>query len=112
MAIKAGTKVGPNPTRRIRGADSTTDAWKRRAACDVNKGLVADPEVFFGLTEADLAACRKVCRRCPVHQECLEDALRLGDDWSVRASTTPMQRRKIRESHAEEAKRCRTRGIA
>ncbi len=50
--------------------------WRTRAAC-----LDVDPELFFPAAEvgpvhdAQVAAAKSVCARCPVRAECLAEAL-------------------------------------
>lgn len=45
--------------------------WWERAAC-----LGRDREIFFATTRAGQAAAKAFCRRCPVVEQCLRDALR------------------------------------
>ncbi|PSJ23917.1 WhiB family transcriptional regulator, partial [Streptosporangium nondiastaticum] len=42
-----------------------------------------------------LARARSVCAGCPVRRPCLDDAMERGDGWSVRAGTTPEERRAL-----------------
>jgi hypothetical protein len=70
--------------------------WRTRAAC-----LSADSELFFPtaeagpLHEAQVAAAKAVCARCPVRVECLDEALvRIPD--GIAGGLTPEERRKLR----------------
>lgn len=78
----------------------TTDvrSWFDRAAC-----RRVDPEVFFpvgttGATLIQVEGARAVCVRCPVTAECLDWALRTGQDHGVWGGTTPEERRALRRT--------------
>jgi len=63
-----------------------------QAAC-----LGEDPELFFpnGISEEAQEQARQakaICLRCPIRDECLAEALELGDQWAVRGATTPEER--------------------
>ncbi|MGH8909786.1 MAG: WhiB family transcriptional regulator [Egibacteraceae bacterium] len=71
-------------------------AWRERAAC-----LDEDPELFFpigttgpAIEQAERA--KAVCRRCPVRQECLDDALDTGQDAGVWGGMDEDERRALR----------------
>ncbi len=69
------------------------DDWEKRAAC-----AVSDPELFFpNLSDTESAEqAKRICARCPVSEECLEKALRTGDnEHGIRAGLTPKQRQKL-----------------
>lgn len=68
------------------------DDWRNHAAC---RG--EDPELFYpaaGQSEATEAL--RICRRCPVAEQCLAWAEHIGDDWAVLGGTTAKQRRNAR----------------
>jgi WhiB family redox-sensing transcriptional regulator len=69
----------------------------KKAAC-----TEVDPEIFFpnysdGGEFAE-AMAKKVCRSCPIINECLEFALYTGDRWSILGATTPSEREAIRRN--------------
>lgn len=67
-------------------------SWRNSAAC---RGM--DPGLFYGVRGG--AVPREVtaaCASCPVRAECLEWALRTGDDFAYLGGTTPGQRRDMR----------------
>lgn len=58
-----------------------------------------DPDAFFEETSSDaLLFAVKLCKSCPVQQECLEAALSIPylDDYGVWGGTTRTQRRRMR----------------
>jgi WhiB family redox-sensing transcriptional regulator len=70
--------------------------WREQAAC-----LHEDPELFFpigstgpALEQAERA--KAVCRRCPVIEECLEFALRTGQDFGIWGGLTADERRVLK----------------
>lgn len=68
-------------------------AWLQHAACGGH-----DPELWFGITPADVSAAVRICHRCPVRGDCLNDAHTRGDDWAILGGETPAQRRQ-RQAH-------------
>jgi hypothetical protein len=65
-----------------------TRTWRDDAACKGQTGLYADEECW--------PLARRICLRCPVRDECLDDALETGDasGW-YRAACTPAQLREV-----------------
>lgn len=70
--------------------------WREQAEC-----LDIDPELFFpigptglGLQQAHEA--KKICRRCPVQQSCLEWALANGQQAGIWGGTDEDERRLLR----------------
>ena len=69
--------------------------WRSRAAC-----LGVDPELFFPVAEAgpvldaQVAAAKAVCRRCPVVAECLAEA-RARIPYGVAGGLTEDERRAL-----------------
>jgi WhiB family transcriptional regulator, redox-sensing transcriptional regulator len=49
--------------------------WRTRAACRGH-----DPEIWF---ESSAEAAKRICRNCPVQQQCLESALHRGETVGV-----------------------------
>lgn len=66
--------------------------WAAAAACAPH-----DPDVFFPDREQSPQAvyARAVCRRCTVWRECLDEALRLGDEQGIRGGLSARERRRI-----------------
>ncbi|GAB3280840.1 hypothetical protein GCM10027589_07930 [Actinocorallia lasiicapitis] len=61
----------------------------------------ADPEIFYpistgGPARLQMAEAKKICRRCPVADACLDWALRAGEPEGVWGGTTPDERRHLR----------------
>lgn len=72
-----------------------SDEWREQAAC---KGMPVRwwyPEVG-GIADS---RPRELCAGCPVRQECLEDAIRLGDAFGIRAGMSERQRRHYARRH-------------
>lgn len=92
------------------------DDWKPRAAC---RG--ADPHLFHpdyasaaAERDAQSAPALAICARCPVRQECLDDALDVedkdlgfGGPWGIRGGLTEFDR--LRILRARRAQRFTTR---
>lgn len=82
-----------------------TGTWRDRAACS---GV--DTELFFPLANHRVATsdqrsaqernAKAWCYRCPVRQDCLDDAIRVKDTWAIRGGLTAREREQpIREHH-------------
>ncbi|HEX7107560.1 MAG TPA: WhiB family transcriptional regulator [Acidothermaceae bacterium] len=70
--------------------------WRDDAACRDE-----DPELFFPIghgpaAQAQIAAAKAVCARCPVVRECLAWALENGQDAGVWGGLTEEERRALR----------------
>ncbi|MFD7707862.1 WhiB family transcriptional regulator [Streptomyces sp. NPDC059786] len=70
--------------------------WREIAAC-----LHADPDLFFpigstGPTVEQIDEAKAVCGRCPVLDQCLGTALRLGHVEGIWGGTTETERRAMR----------------
>jgi WhiB family transcriptional regulator, redox-sensing transcriptional regulator len=70
--------------------------WRQRALC-----LDADPSIFHPGAPGDqpekagdpaYEPAKRICARCPVRDECLEDALANRDPWGVRGGLDPWER--------------------
>lgn len=72
--------------------DASGATWRTQALC---KGRTDDMYPESGDTRA-LRAAEAICRECPVAEECLEEALRIGDDNGVRAGMGPTARQRLR----------------
>ncbi len=64
--------------------------WAAYAAC-----RDADPDLFFPTSEADVAAAQRICRGCPVIEECLNWALDTRVRYGVWGGTTERERRRM-----------------
>jgi WhiB family transcriptional regulator, redox-sensing transcriptional regulator len=73
------TAVVPEPT-----------SWAAEAAC-----RDADAETFFTLDESLQKEALEMCAVCPVRQECLEHALRHGEQYGIWGGTREGERRRI-----------------
>lgn len=83
-----------------RAVDDRYEPWQFRALC-----AQTGPEAFYpekGITSKD---AKKICKRCPVVEDCLEAALAVDadKDYGVWGNTTEHQRRKIRKQRKERA---------
>lgn len=58
---------------------ATPEDWRVEAAC-----LTADPELWFSDRADELDLARGFCRGCPVKTRCLDEAMTLEGDTSVR----------------------------
>lgn len=74
--------------------------WRTRAACRPGSGV--DPELFFPVAtdtagpvyDAQVAAAKAVCARCPVVAECLAEAL-AGIPDGIAGGLTEVERRAL-----------------
>ena len=79
--------------------------WTERARC------IGSPLAWwFPASKHDETPALKICARCPVRQECLDDALATGETTrGIRGGLTPEQRRalaKRKTGHARTCYRC------
>ncbi len=70
--------------------------WAALGACQHS-----DPELFFPITSGGPAArqeakAKALCGRCPVRGECLDFALRSGQDFGIWGGTSERERRLMR----------------
>lgn len=72
--------------------DASGATWRAQALC---KGRTDEMYPESGDMRA-LRAAEAICRECPVTEECLEEALRIGDDHGVRAGLGPTARQRLR----------------
>ena len=76
--------------------------WMKRAAC---APAHVDPEIFHPMDhdgETRMRA-RKVCARCPVKSDCLEDALDTKDAFGIRGGLTAPERARLAKQRRQEA---------
>jgi len=50
---------------------------------DTEFPCLADPDLFFAESPADLARAKELCRGCPAIAACLAGALERGEPWGV-----------------------------
>ena len=69
--------------------------WRDRAAC---VAPAIDPELFFPDKGGSVKPAKRVCARCPVRVECLDDALACmpTHDDGIRGGLTLTERRALR----------------
>lgn len=82
------------------GAVLSTGVWRGKAACGRREaGSDWDPEMFWPEV-ADVMTVReakRMCARCPVRPECLEECLAMPDDpGGIWGGTTPRERGQLR----------------
>jgi WhiB family transcriptional regulator, redox-sensing transcriptional regulator len=68
-----------------------TRRWRDGALC-----TQTDPEVFFPARGQSSATAKAICRRCEVKADCLEHAVRTGEQHGVWGASTDAERRRIR----------------
>jgi WhiB family redox-sensing transcriptional regulator len=70
--------------------DTTSPAWRQRAAC---RGV--DPDIFYPVTDEDAEEAKAICAQCPVQHACLEWALSTREREGVWGGATERERRRI-----------------
>jgi WhiB family transcriptional regulator, redox-sensing transcriptional regulator len=75
-------------------------AWTAKAVC-----LDEDPELFFpkgntGAALAQVEQAKAVCSRCPVIKECLDWALKTGEQHGVWGGKSEDERRSMRRKRS------------
>lgn len=66
-------------------------SWQEWARC-----READPELFFPADGQPAEPARRICRRCPVIRDCLDEAMRHEERHGVWGGTSPNQRTTLR----------------
>lgn len=74
--------------------------WRKQALC---RGMPTD--MFFTRSEGDIDGEEYliglgVCKKCPVQEECLDEALRFRDKAGIRGGKTAAQRKRIKRRKA------------
>src|SRR5258707_13359605 len=75
--------------------DSTDRRWQERANC-----LGVDPDLFFPERGASTKEAKSVCGGCEVKTECLEYALRHGEEFGIWGGMSERERPRIRRQRA------------
>ncbi len=52
-------------------------------------------DLWFPEGKGKAPEAKRICRRCPVREPCLEEALRLGDEYGVRGGLSARERRML-----------------
>jgi len=76
---------------------TTGRPWQDFARC-----AETDPEIFFPEGGQSTEPAKKVCRRCEVRGECLQDALAKGERFGVRGGLSERERRPLRRQYRKE----------
>lgn len=74
--------------------------WRERALC-----AQTDPEAFFPDKGQPSKEARRICRRCPVRDDCLTDALANHERFGIWGGLTERQRRQLEKQAAEQERR-------
>ena len=69
----------------------TPPAWTAQALC-----AQVDPELFFPPIGANGTAAKRVCMKCPVRIECLQEALERDEEYGIFGGLSRKQRAKLR----------------
>lgn len=70
--------------------DDDDSSWVERALC-----AESDPSIFLGDAQSGHKLAISVCNRCPVKTDCLDFALKNGENKGIWGGTTPEERRKL-----------------
>ncbi|MFI6395518.1 WhiB family transcriptional regulator [Nonomuraea sp. NPDC050540] len=68
-----------------------TRDWEAAALC-----AQADPEAWFPAKGEHAVTARGICRRCPVREPCLQDALADDEPSGIRGGLGPRERRRLK----------------
>lgn len=74
------------------------DHWSEDALC-----AQVDPALFFPDKGRTVTDAKRICMRCEVHVECLNDALDTNDRFGFRGGLTERERRKLKKQPPQEA---------
>lgn len=69
--------------------------WRGLAAC-----AGEDPGLFFPPAGTNGTRAKRICARCPVQAECLQDAVDTFDRHGIRGGLSPDERRGMKRSPA------------
>ena len=70
--------------------DGDNSSWVERALC-----AKTDPSIFLGDAEGSHKLAISICNRCPVKTDCLDFALKNGENKGIWGGTTPEERREL-----------------
>jgi WhiB family transcriptional regulator, redox-sensing transcriptional regulator len=71
---------------------SSSDNWKLEGLC-----RTVDPDLWFPEDNCLGTAAIKVCRRCPVAEECLDYALENNERHGIWGGLSPNQRKLVKQ---------------
>lgn len=81
-------------------------AWSERAACRGQDASVFFAPAYFEKRDEKLAreaVAKSFCARCPVREECLDEAMRTRDPHGVWGGLNEMERRALVRERRREA---------
>jgi WhiB family transcriptional regulator, redox-sensing transcriptional regulator len=73
------------------------EAWRRDARCRGYGVNTFYPEKM-GVNHPEVKIAKRICRQCPVQEQCLIDAINHGDQFGIQGNMTPRERRKLMRS--------------
>jgi len=76
------------------------EPWVAQAACAGLSGPVASA-LFFPSRGEPVTEARKVCAGCPVREQCLDFALRNGEQHGIWGGTSERERRRMRRAYRQ-----------
>ncbi|RAV04456.1 WhiB family transcriptional regulator [Mycolicibacter senuensis] len=79
-------------------AEKARNSWQEQALCHQS-----DPEMFFPEKGGATSAAKRICRACPVRQECLNHALDNDERFGIWGGLSERERRKLRPGHTVDA---------
>lgn len=95
-----GGKLARPPSTNTGAIDSSAD-WRDRARC-----AEADPEAFYPDKGESSLAAKRICARCDVRDDCLQEALERGERFGIWGGTSPRQRRTLLTAAATRRAEC------
>lgn len=73
-----------------------TEAWMADALC-----AQVDPELWYPEKGGSTGEAKRICRACPVVEQCLAYALSRDDRFGIWGGTSERERRKLKKATAE-----------
>lgn len=89
MTRRYWLEATPGQLQKLLGLTSDRP-WQEYAAC-----REVDPAIFHVEKGESSAPAKRICRGCPVRDECLEDALARGDRFGVWGGLSDRERRRL-----------------
>ncbi|WP_277068712.1 WhiB family transcriptional regulator [Saccharomonospora viridis] len=83
----------------LRIVEPSSESWWAAALCQQT-----DPEAFFPDKGGSNREAKRVCRACPVREECKAYALDNNEQFGVWGGLTERERRALRKSRSREVK--------
>ncbi|HVX23829.1 MAG TPA: WhiB family transcriptional regulator [Candidatus Saccharimonadales bacterium] len=81
--------------------DDPTEDWHGFAACN-GEEVIFDAAINNISVEQVVRAAKRICARCDVKLDCLNDALDTDDRFGIRAGLTPKERGKIADQRSRQ----------